>query len=160
MKMSGISVFVALFLVGNSMYAAAATSKASGPGALALAALVGQYSPTVSASQKLELARILDSNLQGITSTTAVVSVKVGSVACRMSDVAISQRSCALIFGTKTITVNGRRANELLGTLAEAGVQSDGAAGTIWFSITHLSCAISPALILQNDSAGADCTYQ
>jgi hypothetical protein len=150
-----------LLLLSSSLSAGAATSaKASGPGALALAALVAQYSPTASASQKLELTRILDGNLLGITSTTAVVSVKADSVACRVSNVAIAQRSCALTFGTKTLTLKGRQANELAGTIAEAGVQSQGAAGTIWLSVTHLSCAIAPALIRQNTGAGADCTYQ
>jgi hypothetical protein len=87
------------------------------------------------------------------------IAVTADSVVCRASDVDITARSCRLGFGAKTVTLLGRRAHELGATIAEAGVVSEGAAGTIFESLTHLSCTIDPGMIRQKAGGGADCTF-
>ena len=43
--------------------------------------------------------------------------------------------------------------------MVEAGVASDGAAGTIHESVSHLLCTIDPNAIKQKDGSGADCKF-
>jgi len=55
--------------------------------------------------------------------------------------------------------VKGRKAHELFATIAEVGVPSDGAAGTIYESLSHLACTINPAEIKQKAGGGAECKF-
>jgi hypothetical protein len=41
-----------------------------------------------------------------------------------------------------------------------AGVPSDGAAGSIFESVSKLSCTLDPARINEKAGAGADCSYE
>ena len=54
----------------------------------------------------------------------------------------------------------GRDANELYGTLAFAGVMSEGAAASITGSILKLECTIDPVLIGQKTGRGATSTFE
>jgi hypothetical protein len=55
--------------------------------------------------------------------------------------------------------LKGRRANELNATALEAGVPSEGAAGSIFESFSHLVCTIDPNDIKQKAGGGANCTF-
>jgi hypothetical protein len=136
MKSAIVLFAVPLLLAGN----AAGAATAAGPPALALAALVAERAPSLGLAQKQVIARLFDGDIQGVPSYSGKIAVTADSVVCRASDVDITARSCKLSFGAKTVTLLGRRAHELSATIAEAGVASDGAAGSIYESLTHLSC--------------------
>jgi hypothetical protein len=149
-----------LALILSSNAAGANAAAATGPGALALAALVAEHSPTLTTMQKREMARLFDGDLRGITSRTRSISVKADRILCRMSDVDITARSCKLSFGSKTVTLGGRLANELFATIGEAGVPSQGGAGSFFEGLKSLSCVIGPGIIRQRAGGGANCAYQ
>ena len=137
---------------------ASAADKASGSSALALAALVGIQSPTVSAGDKKVLADMLAGNLTFSFPAGGKIAVTAHSVTCRASDVDISEHDCTFNFGATTQTIKGREAHELYATLIENGVGSDGAAGSIFEAVSHLSCTIKPAEVKQRGGGGADCS--
>lgn len=149
---------VPLLLLGTTVGANAAT--ASGPNALALAALVADHSPALTVAQKHQMAWLLDGYVARIPSGAGPISVNADSVTCRASNVDISSRGCTLTMGTTTISLKGRLANELFATIGEAGVHAQGAAGTMWIGLTHLACTISPQAIRRRDGSGATCSYQ
>ncbi len=78
---------------------------------------------------------------------------------CRISDVDITYHSCELSFGGKKESVTGRKAHELYATLVEAGVASDGAAGSIYEGIANLDCTVDPAAVKQEAGGGATCKF-
>ncbi len=156
--MNKLLFIVSLLMLGGAARADAATT--TGPGALALAALVAGHSPALASAQKREMERLLEGDLRGITSQTGSIPVKADSVVCRSSDVDITARSCTLYFGPKNAAFSGRRANELFATMWEAGVPPQGGAGSFYVSLKHLSCAIDPKIIRQKAGGGAKCTYQ
>ena len=137
--------------------AAAAPATTSGSVALALAGVVAPYSP-LPAAEKAAVAAFFngDSNVPA----TKKITVTVDKVVCRASNVDITSRSCELTFKGKTKTVKGREANEIFATEALAGVPSDGAAGTIFESLTKLSCTLDPKVIKENGGGGAGCTFE
>jgi hypothetical protein len=61
-----------------------------------------------------------------------------------VGNIDITAHSCKLTFGTKTVNLTGDAAYELYATMALAGVPSEGAAGTISESLSHLVCTINP----------------
>ncbi len=136
----------------------APTATASGPGALALAALVAQQSPLASAGTKAVLAHLLDGQT-GHDATKGKITVRADSVVCRASDVDITHHDCNLAFGKRTVMVTGRKAHELYATVAEVGVPPDGTAGSIYESLSQLACTIDPHTIAQKAGGGADCTF-
>jgi hypothetical protein len=144
-----------LLLASSAVFA----DSASGGTGLALAALVAEHSPLLDAQQKNVLARLLDGNPAVTYPANAKIRVAADSVVCRASNVDITAHSCELGFGGKKITVAGRKAHELYATLTEAGVPSDGAAGTIFEGLSHLACTIDPNEIKQTSGGGADCTF-
>jgi hypothetical protein len=152
----------AIFLMLGQAFvqaASAASSTASGPAALALAAVVAEYSPILSVKERRTMARLFDDKLNFGLLASQKVSVKADSIVCRMSNVAIAERSCELSFGKRTRSLKGRQANELNATAAVAGIASEGAAGTIFTSFSHLACTIDPHEIKQKAGAGATCTF-
>jgi aquaporin Z len=52
-----------------------------------------------------------------------------------------------------------RKAHELYATMVEVGISSEGAAGTLHETVSHLVCTISPHEIAQKAGGGADCTF-
>jgi hypothetical protein len=150
---------VLLILLTASVAARAAPVTVSGQAALALAALVGEYSPLLSAHDQHTLARVLDGNLQGHLGATQVITVQADSIVCRASNVDITARSCELTFGTNKPTVRGRKAHELFATLVEVGVPSEGAAGTVFESLTQMTCTVDLNQLRQRAGGGAVCSF-
>jgi hypothetical protein len=149
---------VALAVVQSS--ASAAPGSATGPTALALAAVIAQHSPAVRAFDKRVIARLFRGNTRfGFTPNTKI-SVDADSVVCRVSNVDITQRSCELTFGTRKRTLTGREANEVGATAAATGVPSEGAAGSSIESISKLRCTIDPNEIMQKAGGGANCNFE
>ncbi len=146
--------FIAFALV-LGVVPAVARADAQGPSALALAGVVSVHDGALSAAKRHLVARLF----AGQTPPGAVISVKADKIVCRISDVAIVQRSCALTFGAHTVNLTGRLANELYATIGEAGVPPDGAAGSIFEALHGLDCKLEPNVIRQNAGGGASCAF-
>jgi hypothetical protein len=138
--------------------ASAASTNISGNSALALAALVGAQSRAVTLKERKALANMLDGRLAFAWPPNQKIVVKADKVTCRASNVDISAHSCDLTFGAGTRNLSGRAAHELYAALVEAGVPSDGAAGSVFEGVTQLSCTIDPGAVKQKGGGGADCT--
>ena len=149
---------VAVFglLLTNESAEAATASDGS---ALALASLVAEHSPLLSAYEKKVMALMFSGNLHFSFPANKKISVQADSVVCRASDVDITLHSCNFTFGQKTAALKGRAAHELFATLVEVGVPSEGAAGSIYESLSHLICTIDPNEVKQRGGGGADCTF-
>jgi hypothetical protein len=127
-----------------------------GSSALALAALVAEHSPDVKTGGKLLLERYLNGR---VYSYGKKINVAATGITCKASNVDITLHECDLTFGSKKITTHGRKAHELYATLAEAGVPSEGAAGSIFEAVSNLDCTIDPAEVKQKAGGGAHCTF-
>jgi hypothetical protein len=138
---------LALTILQNT--ASAAPGTATGPTALALAAVIAQHSPAARAFDKRVIARLF----RGNTSPNTKMSVDADSVVCRVTDVDITSRSCDLSFGSRKRTLTGREANEL------PGAPSQGAAGSSTESVSKLRCTIDPNEIMRKTGEGATCTF-
>jgi hypothetical protein len=147
------AIFFALLIQG----AGAAT--ATGHSGLALAGVVAVHSPNLGWSQKRAMALLFDGRTNFRYPAAHTIDIVADQIVCKAGDVDISARSCALTFGARTVDITGRRANELYATMIEAGVPSDGAAGTIYESLKMLNCTIDPNEIRQNTGGGASCTF-
>lgn len=142
-----------------SFSTAALAESADGNGALALAALVAENSPLLGATDKAVLAKFLNgqTNVAYLAGETTLVSAD--KITCRASNVDITEHSCDLAFGKKTVMLMGRRAHELYTTLAEIGVQAEGAAGSSFAALSNLKCAINPSEVQDKSGGGAHCDY-
>ena len=150
----------ALALTVVQSAALAAPGSASGPSALALAAVIAQHSPAVRAFDKRVIARLFRGNTRfGFTPNTKI-PVDAESVVCRVSNVDITSRSCDLTFGSRKRTLTGREANEIFATAAAAGIPSEGAAGSIIESVSKLHCTVDPNEIMQKAGGGAQCSFE
>jgi hypothetical protein len=149
----------ALFLVAifGQSAALAAPASTSGATALAVAAVVAQYSPLLSAYEKRLIAGIFDGNVKA--GDKRKLSVTAESVTCRISNVAIAERGCELTFKKGKRTLKGREANEVYATLGSAGVVAEGAAGSMIEGVSKLNCTLDPAVIKDNSGGGADCSF-
>jgi hypothetical protein len=147
---------IVLTLSAASQSAAAAS--VNGNGALALAALIAEQSPQLTAAQKNTMARLLNGYVAP-SPANATIAVTADKAVCRASNVDIAAHSCALTFGTKTVTLKGRRAHELYATIGEVGVAPDGAAGSVFEALSHLNCTIKPNEIAQKTGSGAGCNF-
>jgi hypothetical protein len=132
---------------------------ASGSGALALAALVGDVSPTLGAAEKDALMQLLAGNTDFSFPAGKTITVVSEKVTCRAGNVDIASHSCDLSFGGQVASLTGRSAHELFATLEENGVEPDGAAGSIFEAVTNLKCTIDPNEVKQRAGGGAECQY-
>ncbi len=130
-----------------------------GNGALALAALVAQHSPNVKAGDKIVLEKFLNGRTNVPYPPNHKITVAAAAVACRVSDVDITQHSCDLTFGAKKVATKGGKAQELYATLAEVGVPQEGTAGSAVEAVSNLTCTIDPAEVKQKAGGGAHCTF-
>lgn len=153
----------ALFLVtsffatlGQSA-ASAAPATASGPMALAVAAVVAQHSPLLGAHERRVIAGLFDGNAKA--GAKGRLSVTAEAVTCKISNVAIAERSCQIAFKKGKRSLKGREANEVYATLASAGVAAEGAAGSMIESVSQLNCTLDLAEIRDNSGGGADCSF-
>jgi hypothetical protein len=137
---------------------AASAATVSGSTALALAGVVAPLSPLLASAEKQAMAMLFAANSEIPYRKKIVVAAD--KIVCRTGNVDITARSCEVTFGKKVRTVNGPAANEIFATAALAGVPSDGAAGSVFESLSKLSCTIDPQAIRQKDGSGADCSFQ
>jgi len=105
------------------------------------------------------MSELFDGNRNVTFPANQKLLVKADAVVCRVSNVDLTARSCELTFGSQKRSLKGRAANELNATLVQAGVQSEGAAGTIYEGVSSLVCTIDPNEVKSADGGGADCTY-
>jgi hypothetical protein len=154
MKRAAFLVIPLLLANGTALAA-----QSNGNAALAFAAIVGAQSPVLQPSEKKVLARFLagETNFTLPAGVRRII-VKAGKVTCRLGDVDITEHSCTLTFGAAAKTETGGPAQGLLATMIENGVQADGAAGTIFYSVSPLVCTID-APAVQSKGGGALCTY-
>jgi hypothetical protein len=159
MKAQDLSQTVLLFfpLLLASQSAPAAT--AAGSSALALASLVAAHSPLLSGDEKRVMARLFSGHSDVNFPANRKISVKADAVVCRASNVDITSRSCKLTFGAASAHLTGREAHKLYATMSEAGIPSEGAAGSAFESLARLVCTIDPLAIAQRAGSGADCTF-
>ena len=154
-----VAAIVPLLAALGSSVAAAAPATASGPTALAVAAVLAQYSPVLNPGERKVIAGLFDGNTR-MSYPLKKLSVDADAVMCRISNVAISERSCEITFQKGKRTLKGRAANEVYATLASAGITAEGAAGSMIESISKLSCTLDLGEIKQNAGVGADCSWQ
>jgi hypothetical protein len=147
---------VAVLLLGSPAVSAATVS---GSAALALAALVARHAPRLGRYDERIMALMLDDRLEFSFPPGRKISVAADTVTCRASNVDIALHSCDLGFGTATVALGGREAQELFATLAEAGVKPEGAAGSIVASLSHLACTVDPNAVKQRAGGGAQCRF-
>jgi len=157
--LSTVMLFCAIGQVVGFSSASAASATASGPSALALAAVVASQGSLLGSFDRRAMSRLFDGKAL-ILPRINKIRVAADSIVCKMSDVNITARSCDLTFKTHKRTITGRGANELYGTLAVAGVMSGAAAGTITESIMKLECTIDPMAIKEKAGGGATCTFE
>jgi hypothetical protein len=150
---------IALLLGAAAPGAHAAPLTPSGQVALALGALVAEYSPSLGSRDKRTIERIFNGDQTGPFPTAQPITVQADSILCRVSDVQIAIRSCVLTFGNRTRKLTGRAAHEIYATLVEAGNPSSGAAGSVFESLTQLTCTIDPQALRQSAGGGASCTF-
>jgi hypothetical protein len=142
-----------------SFSSAALAESADGNGALALAALVAENSPLLGATDKAVLAKFLNGQTKVAYPAGETTLVSADKITCRASNIDITEHSCDLAFGKKTVMLMGRRAHELYTTLAEIGVQAEGAAGSSFAALSNLKCAINPSEVQDKSGGGAHCDY-
>jgi hypothetical protein len=153
-------ILIVVFTIAGQQAAFAAPVTATGPTALALAAVIAQHSPLVRAFDQRVIARLFSGRTNfGFTPNTKI-SVLVDSVVCRTSNVDITSRNCDLTFGTRKRTLTGREANEISATGQTAGALSEGAAGSMIESISKLECAIDPNEIMKKAGGGVECNFE
>src|SRR3979490_233985 len=136
---------------------AAAGGSVSGQAALAMAGVVAPYSSLPAAEKKAGGAFF--SGKTNVPYTKKII-VAADKIVCRTSNVDITARSCELTFKTVKRGLKGREANEIYATEIMAGVPSDGAAGSVFESLSKLSCTLDPNVIKKNAGGGADCSFE
>ncbi len=145
------------FLLLASQSASAAS--VSGSSALALASVVAEHSTELTLYHKSIMARLFDGEFDVPFSRNKKISIEADTIICRAGNVDITARSCRLTFGAARTDLTGRKAHELYATIAEAGISSEGSAGTMYEGLSHLVCTINPHEIAQKGGGGADCTF-
>jgi hypothetical protein len=153
-------IVLALFASLGQQAAVAAPITATGPTALALAAVISQHSSLVRAYDKRVIARLFSGHTNfGFTPNTTI-SVTAESVICRVGNVDITARSCDLTFKVGKRVPTGREANEINATMAAAGATAEGAAGSSVESVSNLVCTIDPNEVMKKAGGGAKCTFE
>jgi hypothetical protein len=154
MRVATFVLFGSLILTGTTRAEAASVT---GSAALALAGVVAPASSLLTAAEKRAVAMLFAGNTSIPYRKT--ISVQADKIVCRTSNVDLTARSCELTFGKTVKTINGRAANEVYATEALAGVPSDGAAGSIFESLSKLNCVLDPKAIAGKDGSGATCSF-
>ncbi len=157
MNSGRLAIFAASLLLTGTATADAAPVTVSGPNGLALAGVVALYSPLLSADER-ETAAALFVGEKDVPYAKKI-TITADKIVCRVGNVDITARSCELTFKGKKQTIAGRRASEVFATEALAGVPSDGAAGSVFESLSNLNCTLDPKAIKQKDGSGASCTF-
>jgi hypothetical protein len=149
-------VAIPLIIASGAAFAA----QSNGNAALALAALVGEQSPALGSNEKMVLARFLAGETNFVLPAGVhQIVVKADKITCRLGDVSIVEHSCILSFGAARVREPGRAGQELLATLQQNGVEANGAAGTIYYTVAPIECRVDAATVQSNDGGGARCDY-
>src|SRR5258705_4803431 len=148
MKSGRLAVLVAALLTGGMTAASAAPATASGTSALALAGVVALYSPLLTSDER-EAVSAFFVGQTGVRYAKKI-SVTADKIVCRVSNVDITARSCELTFKGAKPTITGRRASVIFATEAMASIPPNGAAGSVFESLSTLTCTLDPAQINQN----------
>jgi hypothetical protein len=151
------AILLAIPLLFTSATAFAAQS--TGNAALALAAQIGEASPDLSQGEKATLTALLDGDPLAPPASKLRIVIKADKIRCRMGDVDITLHSCELTFGARTVTRARSTGQMLLATMQENGVEADGAAGTIYYTVAPISCTIVASEVESHDGGGATCTF-
>jgi hypothetical protein len=153
-------IVIAFFVIVGQSAAVAAPVTASGPAALALAAVLAQNSPQLAPFDRRVIARLFRGNTNfGFVANTKI-SVAANSVACTTSNVDITMRSCEVTFAHGKRSLTGPQANEISATALTAGATSEGAAGSMIENLSNLVCTIDPNEIMKKAGGGAQCTFE
>ena len=150
---------VPLLLASQGTWAGAAPATANGSGALALASLVADQSPTVRARDRTTLRRLFGGRADVTFPIGRKIEIRVDSVACQAGNVDITQHDCTLTFGDRTVSEQGRRAHELYATLIELGARPEGAAGSLHATLSALVCNVDPHVVGERGGGGAECSF-
>ena len=150
---------VVLPLAAFGQSASAASVTLTGPTALAVAAVIAQYSPVLNPGERKVVAGLFDGNTR-MSYPLKKLAVDADTVTCRISNVAIADRSCEITFAKGKRSLKGHAANEVYATLASAGIAAEGAAGSMIESISKLICTLDLGAIKQNAGGGATCSWQ
>ncbi len=155
----GMAAAVVMLAAFGPSAASAAPATAAGPTALAVAAVLAQYSPVLNPGERKVIAGLFDGNIR-MSYPLQKFLVEADTVTCRISNVAIAERSCEIAFKKGKRSLRGRAANEVYATLASAGVAAEGAAGSMIENLSKLSCTLDLGEIRQNAGGGANCSWQ
>jgi hypothetical protein len=155
----GVAAAVVLLAAFGPSAVSAAPATITGPTALAVAAVVAQYSPVLNPGERKIIAGLFDGNTR-MSYPIRTLSVGADTVMCRVSNVALADRSCEIVFKKGKRSLKGRAANEVFATLSLAGVAAEGAAGSMIENVSKLSCTLDLGKIRQNDGSGADCSWE
>ena len=158
MKSGRLAVLAVSLLTTTASAASAAPATASGPAALALAGVVALYSPLLTADEREAVSAFFVG--QSGVRYAKKISVTADKIVCRVSNVDITARSCELTFKGSKQTITGRRASEIFAAEAMAGIPPDGAAGSVFESLSKLNCTLDPAEIRQKAGGGASCSFE
>lgn len=155
--LGGLTLAGALLLAG-----AANAATMNGAAALSFAAQVGSYSPDLNAIQKSILGKLLAGQATSISSNAPIAPIRfhVTEVHCQLGNVDLTKHSCVIAFNRVHTSLNGAEGNNILATMALAGVEGDGAAGTIHYDALDITCRIDVAELKSPDGGGAACTYK
>jgi hypothetical protein len=145
---------VLLFAAGIS---GASAASVSGSVALALAGVIAPYA-SLPAADKRAFSTIFAGNTN--VSYIGNITLTADKIVCRTSNVDITARFCELTFNHVKRTAKGREANEIFATLVMAGIASDGAAGSIFESLSNLVCTLDPKAIRERAGGGAECSFE
>ena len=151
-------IFLVLFSIVGQQTALAAAVTATGPTALALAAVIAQYSPLFRPYERRVIARLFDGRTRFTPNTK--IPVTADSVVCRTSNIDVATRTCDLAFTVGKRALTGREANEVSATALAAGASSEGAAGSMVESLSKWVCTIDPNEIKKKAGGGAECTFE
>ena len=158
MKSGRLAALTISLLAATASAASAAPATANGPSALALAGVVALYSPLLTADEREAVSAFFVG--QSGVRYAKKISVTADKIVCRVSNVDITARSCELTFKGAKQTITGRRASEIFATEAMAGIAADGAAGSVFESLSKLNCTIDPAEIRKKSGEGATCSFE
>ncbi len=139
---------------------AASQRTLSGSDALALAALVSQYSPLIPKAAKRALSNLLDGKLNFRFPANKKIRVEADSINCRADTAELTSYTCNLKFANRIALVKGRKAHELLATLIEAGTASHNEESTLHHALDHVSCEITPSEIQRKAGGGSECRFE
>lgn len=152
----GAAVLAATLLAGGAAQAAPMTM--GGEPALAFAALVGHYSPGLTAAQKHILFRFLGGQT-AFASSNATITFQVDEVQCRQGHVELQEHSCRITYGGAVTTLGGEEGAGILAEMIVAGVPGQGAAGSMYVDAQMITCTLDVAELKSPDGGGASCTY-